>query len=201
MSVISLLSLANPPDLQTIEQMPISSSYLPHHQSTLITPLSIIQALLPLLSISATTPDKRDCSVVCLVPAAARIGIPLCGCQAMSLAGFVTSLEVLRRELAVTHPDTRVVIVDVGLIHDVATPNLRSGYFRPISRQTNLEGVAGVQRSHRGRTPSELHVLEAVVQSVLGKRLESPKQRFWAWFRGDHFSIGSGGEIQHLACS
>jgi len=85
-----------------------------------LTPLAVIQGVLPLFRISSSRQglgkskgSTTRASVIALVPAtSSRVGVAFSGANAMAIAGFVKGLEVLRREL----DDTDVIIVDVGSI-------------------------------------------------------------------------------------
>lgn len=85
-----------------------------------MTPLAVIQGLLPLFRISSgrqglakSRGSTARTSVIALVPAvSSRVGVAFNSASAMAVAGFVKGLEVLRREV----DDTDVVIVDVGSI-------------------------------------------------------------------------------------
>lgn len=134
-SVISLLTL--PSDrtatrtLAPLEHVPLNETYLPYLTATHITPLQVIQTLLPLLRAgSAITQDKgfKKSVVVCLPAMDAKVGLPFAGVRSMSAAATERATEVLRREIraaAVSGKgiegmnNIKVVVVDVGTF-DVA---------------------------------------------------------------------------------
>lgn len=125
-SIISLLSLSAPvPGLDApLEHISLQHTYLPYLTATQITPLQVIQALLPLLRTgSARSRDKGKKSIIICLPATdARVGLPFASVQAMSAAATIRAAEVLRREIRVAatteHSESmkniNVVIVDVG---------------------------------------------------------------------------------------
>jgi hypothetical protein len=94
---------------------------------THITPLKVIQALLPLLRRGSRFPGEgttRKSIVVCVPAVAARVGIAFASEEAMSAAATVKAIDVLRRELKASASQNagdatvapRVVLVDVGAI-------------------------------------------------------------------------------------
>ena len=125
-SVISLLSLSAPvPNLYApLEHVSLRNTYVPYLTATQITPLQVIQALLPLLRTGSTR--SRDIGkqsiVVCLSATDAHVGLPFASVQAMSAAGMLRAIEILRREINIASltdkadsmQNIKVVIVDVG---------------------------------------------------------------------------------------
>jgi hypothetical protein len=119
-SCISLLSLTTSNTPTPLERLDLSSVYLPLMYETHLTPLAIIQGILPLFRISSSRQglgksrgSTARTSIIALVPAvSSRVGVAFNSASAMAVAGFVKGLEVMRRELE----DTDVVIVDVGTI-------------------------------------------------------------------------------------
>ena len=133
-SIISLLTLPSP-SVTThptpFEHLPIQSTYLPYLQATHITPICLLQALMPLLR---TSPARaRDSlsnklgsqSIIVCVPATdARVGLPFSSAQAMSAAATLRGVEVLRREINVaaltdtteSMKNIKVIVVDVGSV-------------------------------------------------------------------------------------
>lgn len=112
-----------------MEHLSLHSTYLPYLQATHITPLQIVQALLPLLrtsparardSISNNSPKKTI--IFCLPATDVRVGLPFASVQAMSAAATLRGAEVLRREINVaalterseSMKNIKVVVVDVG---------------------------------------------------------------------------------------
>ncbi|CCM04418.1 uncharacterized protein FIBRA_06595 [Fibroporia radiculosa] len=133
-SIISLLTLPAPdiiPPLTPFEHLSLRDTYTSYLQATHMTPLQVLQALLPLLrSLFANERDTTHNSfgkksiIVCLPATDARVGIPFASAQAMSAAATLRGVEVLRREIrmsALTDPSAsmrhlKVVVVDVGAI-------------------------------------------------------------------------------------
>ncbi|KAJ7593892.1 hypothetical protein C8J56DRAFT_925475 [Mycena floridula] len=119
-SVVSLLTLWAPGIHAPLEHISLEKAYIPHLNVTQITPLHIIQALLPMMR---TGPFGGKKSVIFCLPATeARIGLPFSSVQAMSAAGTLRAAEVLRREVQVAAltgksefmKNIKVVVVDVG---------------------------------------------------------------------------------------
>jgi hypothetical protein len=119
-SVISLFSLSPGGVHGPLEHISFNDSYLSHLTVTQITPLQVIQALLPLMR---TVPHKGKKSIVFCLPATeTRIGLPFSGIQSMSAASTLRAAEVLRREIQVASmtgksdfmKNISVVVVDVG---------------------------------------------------------------------------------------
>lgn len=119
-SCISLLSISPSTTPTPLERLDLSSAYLPLMYETHITPLAVVQGILPLFRISSgrqglakSRGSTARTSVIALVPAvSSRVGVAFNSASAMAVAGFVKGLEVLRREVE----DTDVIIVDVGSI-------------------------------------------------------------------------------------
>ena len=140
-SVISLLTLPSStvsPLSAPLEHLNLSTAYASYLQATHVTPLQVLQALLPLLR--AAPARARDALanglgkhsiVVCLPATDARVGLPFAGAQAMSAAATLRGVEVLRRELraaaaSAESPEIadavrniKVVVVDVGAVGPV----------------------------------------------------------------------------------
>ncbi|KAF8590061.1 hypothetical protein K439DRAFT_1628271 [Ramaria rubella] len=126
-SLISLFSLFPTPSPTPLENLALTESYLPHVIRTHITPLNVIQALLPLLRRGSRFPGEgsiRKSIIVCVPAIAARVGVAFTSEEAMSTAATVKAVEILRRELnasASQNPGDgakapRVVLLDVGAI-------------------------------------------------------------------------------------
>ncbi|TFK42479.1 hypothetical protein BDQ12DRAFT_703011 [Crucibulum laeve] len=132
-SVISLLTLSSliQPILAPLEHISLRSSYLPYLNATQITPLQVIQSLLPLLRTGpARSRDKGKKSIIVCLPATdVRVGLPFASMQAMSAAGTLKGIEILRREInaaALTDKtesmrNLKVVTVDVGSFNTATT--------------------------------------------------------------------------------
>jgi hypothetical protein len=107
-SVVSLLGLSHFSALTPLEHVQLQSEYLKYLNATHITPLQIIQALLPLMRNSPSrTRDsikngKGKKSIVVCVPATdAHVGLPFLGPSSMSAAATLRGVDVLRREVRV----------------------------------------------------------------------------------------------------
>ncbi|KAI0053873.1 hypothetical protein FA95DRAFT_1551638 [Auriscalpium vulgare] len=141
-SIVSLLSLSSPssPPAAPLEHLHLQSDYLSYLTATHITPLQVIQALLPLLRTNpARTRDaiasgKGRKNIIFCVPAAdACVGLPFAGAKAMSAAATIRAVDILRRELNVARltggPETStpidVISIDVGLVDTPLTTRRR----------------------------------------------------------------------------
>ena len=100
---------------------------MPHVIRTHITPLRVIQALLPLFRRGSRFPGEgttRKSIIVCVPAMAARVGVAFASEEAMSATATVKAIEILRRELkAFASQNTsdgvvapKVVLVDVGVV-------------------------------------------------------------------------------------
>ncbi|KAJ3499929.1 hypothetical protein NLJ89_g10012 [Agrocybe chaxingu] len=155
-SIISLLSLsaAVPSINAPLEHISLRDTYLPYLTATQITPLQVIQSLLPLLRTgSARGRDYGKKSIIVCLPATdVRVGLPFASIQAMSAAGTLRAVEVLRREINVASlteksdsmQNTKVVVVDVGAFDTgVATKSVLSeGIYKSMEDWTASEKVA-----------------------------------------------------------
>lgn len=130
-SVVSLLSLSQFAALAPLEHVQLQGEYLKYLNATHITPLQIIQALLPLMRNSpsrtrdAIKNGKGKKSIVVCVPAVdARVGLPFLGPSSMSAAATRRAVDVLRREVRVAAStggaegmnDIEVVSLEVGAL-------------------------------------------------------------------------------------
>ncbi|KAF5388945.1 hypothetical protein D9757_005154 [Collybiopsis confluens] len=123
-SIVSLLTLP-PSSLQApLEHISFSHTYLPYLTATQVTPLQIIQSLLPLLR-NVHVPNRRDDKksiVVCLPATETFMGLPFSAIQSMSAIGTLRAVEILRREINVASitgksemmKNVKVVEVNVG---------------------------------------------------------------------------------------
>ncbi|KAF8077767.1 hypothetical protein FPV67DRAFT_1557226 [Lyophyllum atratum] len=128
-SVICLLTLPTsiPSPHAPLEHISLRNTYLPYLDATHITPLQVIQALMPLLRTGpARARDKgKKTIIICLPAIEARVGLPFASMQAMSAASTLRGVEVLRREInlaALTDKsesmrNIKVVVVDVGVLN------------------------------------------------------------------------------------
>ncbi|KAJ2913715.1 hypothetical protein MD484_g6688, partial [Candolleomyces efflorescens] len=135
-SVVSLLTLpaaaAATPTLGPLEHLSLGQDYLPYLNATQISPLQVIQQLLPLLRTgSARTQDKGKKSIIICLPAVdTHVSLPFSAVQAMSAAGTLKAVEILRREVTMaamtgktdSMKNIRIVTVDVGTI-DIGSAN------------------------------------------------------------------------------
>ncbi|KAI9511220.1 hypothetical protein F5148DRAFT_1146977 [Russula earlei] len=125
-SVVSFLSLSQFSTLAPLEHVQFLGEYL---NATHITPIQIIQALLPLMrnapsrSRDAIENGKGKKSIVACVPALdACVGLPFLGPSSMSAAATLHVVDVLRREVRVAAStggaegmnDVEVVSLEVG---------------------------------------------------------------------------------------
>ncbi|KAG9018719.1 hypothetical protein FRB90_010333 [Tulasnella sp. 427] len=186
-SVTSLPGDQPPP--ASIVDMSIPKEYLPHLVATHLTPLNIIQSLLPLFRTSRKKSAIKPTIVVALPGGPESAG--LVGQQAataMSNSAMSKGLEILRREIALT-PEvkgTRVVVIDVG--------DLAVGRVRPTRRPRRptdpqrfadavLRVVGGSQIFFGPHAPQ---------RSLLANSLLSLYVTAGEWWRGNRFSIGAG---------
>ena len=130
-SVVSLLSLSQFSTLAPLEHVQLQGEYLKYLNATHITPLQIIQALLPLMRNSpsrtrdAIRNGKGKKSIVVCVPAIdACTGFPFMGPSSISASATRRAVDVLRREVRVAAStggaegmnDIEVVSVEVGML-------------------------------------------------------------------------------------
>lgn len=127
-SVICLLTLpiSVPTVYAPLEHISLRDTYLPYLNATHITPLQVIQGLLPLLRTDpARARDKgKKTIVVCLPAIEACIGLPFDSIRSMSAASTLRGIEVLRREISLAaltdHSDSmkniKVVTANVGAL-------------------------------------------------------------------------------------
>ena len=130
-SVVSLLSLTRFSALAPLEHVQLQGEYLKYLNATHITPLHIIQALLPLMRNSpsrtrdAIKNGKGKKTIVVCVPALdTRVGLPFLGPSSMSAAATLRAVDVLRREVRVAAStggaegmnDIEVVSLEVGTL-------------------------------------------------------------------------------------
>ncbi len=169
-SVISLLTLPSPsvsPAAAPLESLNLRDSYQQYLQATHITPLQVLQALLPLLRASpARARDAlsnglgKQSIVVCLPATDARVGLPFASAQAMSAAATLRGVEVLRREIraaassasrfasgtatgaADAMRNIKVVVVDVGAIGSTGGDSRAEGLKSSVEEWTPSEQAA-----------------------------------------------------------
>jgi hypothetical protein len=111
-----------------------------------LTPLAVIQGLLPLFRIATNRQgvghqSRQSTSVLVLVPAVASlVGVAFDGARAMAVAGMVKGVDVLRREVG---EHVRVVLVDVG---SVAFPDAEESVYSARGSETELD-IIGLTRA------------------------------------------------------
>ncbi|THU84909.1 hypothetical protein K435DRAFT_783587 [Dendrothele bispora CBS 962.96] len=133
-SVISLLTLSVPTIHAPFEHISLQDHYIPYLNATQITPLQVIQSLLPLFR-NAPCKGKKSI-VVCLPATEARVGLPFASIRSMGAASTLRAVQVLRREINLaaltgkseSMKNIKVVVVDVGTFN-VGPPS--SNYLPP----------------------------------------------------------------------
>ncbi|KAG8872838.1 hypothetical protein FRC20_008985 [Serendipita sp. 405] len=130
---ISLLSLSDPMNAtqhspSPLERLDLSNAYLPLLFETHVTPLAVIQGLLPLFRVATSKQSLGGSSskfsnstptIIFLVPAVASlVGVAFDGARAMAMGALVKGIEVLRREIG---SDMNVILCDVGTVVDEET--------------------------------------------------------------------------------
>ena len=154
-SLISLLSLFPTPTPTPVESLSLTDSYLPHVIRTHITPLRVIQALLPLLRRSSRFQGEgtiRKSIVVCVPAIAARVGVAFASEEAMSSVATVEAINILRRELKASVSQSgdngsvapKVVLVDVGA---VALSRHRPAPFPTYDRETLMQSWSDSEKT------------------------------------------------------
>jgi len=208
-SLISLLALLPAPVPTPLECLSLTDSYVPHLLRTHVTPLRVIQSLIPLFrrtSRFSGEADARKNIIVCVPAMASRVGVPFASEEAMSAAATVRAVEVLRRELKACAAQSdeeivapKVVLVDVGAISftrqsratrpelDVSTlvqswtPSERNAYASAL--ETSLEQTKAIPR-----TPAHVSVF---VDAVVGVVSAGMKGRGYGY--GYKSDLSSGG--------
>lgn len=189
-SIISLLTLPTSKTTQTLaplEHISIPETYLPYLTATHITPLQVIQALLPLLRTGpALTHDhKLDKTVIVCLPALdVRVGLPFASVRSMSAAAMERGVEVLRREIRSAAGangqgtqmmrNIQVVVVDVG-VFDVGEHMVEE------EEQVRTEMVRKIMGDW---TASEQLCYGMAFTNTLRGCLKTPWEMFVAMFRG-----------------
>lgn len=208
-SIVSLLTLPSPqaaPAPAPLEHLSLRDDYAAYLQISHITPLLVIQALMPLLrTSSARARDSlsnslgRKSIVVCLPATDARVGLPFMSAQAMSAAATLRAVEVLRREIRIaaltagsdSMKNIKVTVVDVGTVAedratvdsldvtssiDTWTPSEKAAYGPAFSTLSTLLKVS--------RKPSDVSTFVKTIVDVVhdGSR----------HYQGKMFDIGLG---------
>jgi hypothetical protein len=228
-SVISLLSLSPPPPPTPIERLDLPHTYLPTLYETHLSPLAVIQAILPHFRVAS---NRQGCSgrttVIVAVPSfSSRVGVAFDGAKAMAVAGLIKGVEVLRREVG---NDPKVVIVDVGSLkadprdivnkeHDKkpeldvaaltrawsASERLAYGPAYEVTIGRDIEGPPRHKKKVR-RTPEDVQVfvdaILGVVQAGRPWAAYRPSElyvRVRTWWRGHRFGVGAGAHTYTVA--
>ncbi|KAH6918467.1 hypothetical protein BKA70DRAFT_1175886 [Coprinopsis sp. MPI-PUGE-AT-0042] len=201
-SVISLLTLpssysaSSTPPLGPVEHLSLSNDYLPYLTATQITPLRVIQQLLPVLRTgSARSKDKGPKTIlVCLPAVDTRVSLPFSAVQGMSAAGTLKGIETLRREIRMAASTgggegmdgIKVVIVDVGAVE------LPGSVDRVVEERTEAV-VEGLKKATDTWTASEKLIYGPAFASVLQSQAGpqslaassiSPQMSIWDAFKG-----------------
>ncbi len=192
-SIISLLTVS--PQIAVtpapLEHISLTDTYIPYLIAAQITPLRVIQCLLPLLRTSPR--DKGNKSIIVCLPATeARVGIPFASVQSMAVAGTLRGVEVLRREInlaAVTDnsasmKNIQVVTVEIGALKHGNVVNMTEEYstgelFKVMEDWTASEkvsyGPAFAAIAHDSPVPeSHYHTLISLFKN--GNRFGVPRQ-------------------------
>ncbi|KAI0080504.1 hypothetical protein K474DRAFT_1657631 [Panus rudis PR-1116 ss-1] len=229
-SVISLLTLpssnnsvSTPVPLERLSP----PSYNQCVQDTHLTPLLLLQCILPFLRV---TPFRsldnlannvaRKSIVVCVPAAHARVGLPFLGQEAIAGAANLRMVDVLRRELKAaslssgggSFKDLKVVTVDVG------STDIGEWLPPPVDDKPRLNAYEPALRGLVGSSPAALrrtwtspavlsHAILKVIQDgrsgnddVSAWELASRKwARFVEWLNGDHVVVGPGARTYFLA--
>lgn len=221
-SVISLLSLSPSPPPTPIERLDLPQIYLPTLYETHLSPLAVIQAVLPHFRVASNHQGRsgRTTVIVAVPSVASRVGIAFDGAKAMAVAGLVKGVEVLRREVG---NNPKVVVVDVGSLTadpkdavnkeqdknpelDVAaltrawsaSERLAYGPAYQVAVGRAIEGPTRHKKRVR-RTPEDVQVfVDAILDIVQAGRpwaVYRPSElyvRVRAWWRGNRFGVGAG---------
>ena len=228
-SVISLLSLSPSPPPTPIERLDLPQTYLPTLYETHLSPLAVIQAILPHFRVASNHQGRsgRTTVIVAVPSVASRVGIAFDGAKAMAVAGLVKGVEVLRREVG---NNPKVVIVDVGSLtadpkdainkeqdkkpeFDVAaltrtwsaSERLAYGPAYEVAVGRAIEGPPRHKKRVR-RTPEDVQVfvdaILGVVQAGRPWAVCRPSElpaRVRAWWRGNRFGVGAGAHTYTVA--
>lgn len=228
-SVISLLSLSPSPPPTPIERLDLPQTYLPTLYETHLSPLAVIQAILPHFRVASNHQGRsgRTTVIVAVPSVASRVGIAFDGAKAMAVAGLVKGVEVLRREVG---NNPKVVVVDVGSLAadpkdainkeqdkkpelDVASltrtwsasERLAYGPAYEVAVGRAIEGPPRHKKRVR-RTPEDVQVfvdaILGVVQAGRPWAVCRPSElhvRVRAWWRGNRFGVGAGAHTYTFA--
>jgi Fungal family of unknown function (DUF1776) len=228
-SVISLLSLSPSPPPTPIERLDLPQTYLPTLYETHLSPLAVIQAILPHFRVASNRQGRsgRTTVIVAVPSVASRIGVAFDGAKAMAVAGLIKGIEVLRREVG---NDPKVVIVDVGAL----TADPKDAVDKELDKKPELD-VAALTRAW---SASERMAYGPAYEVAVGRAIEGPPRhkkkvrrtpedvqvfvdamlgivqtgRPWAayrpselyvrartWWRGCRFGVGAGAHTYTIA--
>ncbi|KAE9397356.1 hypothetical protein BT96DRAFT_921555 [Gymnopus androsaceus JB14] len=164
-SVISLLTLPPPSLHAPLEHVSLQHSYMSYLNVTQITPLQVIQSLLPLLRNAHVPNHGKKTIVVCLPATEAHMGLPFSAVQSMSASSTLRAVEVLRREIDVagltgkseTMKNIKVVVADVGAF-DLGGGSPPQDVYKAMEKWTASEkvtyGPAFVSMAHQPASTS-----------------------------------------------
>jgi hypothetical protein len=225
-SVISLLSLSPSPPPTPIERLDLPQTYLPTLYETHLSPLAVIQAILPHFRVASNHQGRsgRTTVIVAVPSVASRVGIAFDGAKAMAVAGLVKGVEVLRREVG---NNPKVVIVDVGSLtadprdavnkeHDKKPELDVAALTRAWSASERLAygpayqlAVGGGITRHRKRVRRLPEDVQVFVDAILGVvdagrpwAVYRPSElyvRVRAWWKGNRFGVGAGAYTHTVA--
>ncbi|GBE81750.1 predicted protein [Sparassis crispa] len=226
-SVISLLTLPLPatvPAPAPLEHLSLRDTYASYLQTTHISPLQVLQAMMPLLRTSAARARDsvsqnlgKKSIIVCLPAMDGRVGLPFASAQAMSAAATLRGVEVLRREIrvaALTDPtesmkNIKVVVVDVGAIGTQGAGGKASmdewTQGEKLAYGPAFSSVAQGGFVYRKPTSTAVFVdtLINIVSNGRKRGNVSPLRhalgRILEWVRGDRVAVGSGAGTYTLA--
>jgi NAD(P)-dependent dehydrogenase (short-subunit alcohol dehydrogenase family) len=166
-SVVSLLTLPPPSLHAPLEHVSLQHSYISYLNVTQITPLQVIQSLLPLLRNAHVPNHGKKTIVVCLPATESHMGLPFSAIQSMSAASTERALEVLRREINVaaltgkseTMKNIKVVVADVGAF-DLGGESSPQDVYKAMEKWTASEkvtyGPAFVSMAHQGASVASI---------------------------------------------
>src|ERR1700761_444479 len=214
-TLISLLSLHAPLSPTPLEHLSMKASYLPYLQTTHVTPLSVVQGILPLMRVPANVVSRLDTEkrkiVVCLPVIASRVGVAWNAAQAMSAGAMIKGIDVLRRELRESGQSrtVSVSIVDVGSVgsqgQEVTTIPYSTGaaaYMNDWS--SNLRATYGPaflgaleQNRMHPRVPEDLDIVVQQLAGFTDVPSTYPLTSVFDWHEWERVGLGAGGK-KHL---
>ncbi|KAK7034022.1 hypothetical protein VNI00_012453 [Paramarasmius palmivorus] len=208
-SIISFLSLPSPSPTP-LECLDLQSAYLPHLVSTHITPLTVIQNILPLLRspTNANHGKNKNRNIIVCLPSTSHAGIPFTSASAMPVAATQVGLNILRREIHSASltgktegmKGIRVVTVDIGSFSVGGKARGEGEVLKEMSTWTASEKLtygpafAEILGSTRGRRPSNPDVF---VKRIVG--LIEPREWSCLWLRKQRIAVGAGALTYRLA--